>query len=366
MENIESRMLNALELLHYCHRFRDRLFAFYFGKAQHCEELLTDLRVLHTAGIRQILFCYADDRLVQKLELWNRSGQTFLIVNSNELELRTPAFMGQLQRQLGDGALPIVLLPHGDDSTSLKESVIHCAVAMGATKVFFPGPEAHLVIQGRKVSCPTPSQLEEALAHPDTSSYPADELGFLTHQQNTHGIEIVRVEAERGAVFREVFTHFGSGTLFTHEFPDVLRQAHESDVLDILAIMRPYVRAGTLKEMTPDEVLKAINSFTLYTVNEQIVALAALLEYDDCYELAKLCTLPRYQARGRAKKLVLELIEKAQGSGKRGLFALTVSVQVGEFFESLGFQPCPRESLPEAWKREYDFSRPSVSYWFSL
>ena len=237
---------------------------------------------------------------------------------------------------------------------------------MGATKVFFPGPEAHLVIQGRKVSCPTPSQLEEALAHPDTSSYPADELGFLTHQQNTHGIEIVRVEAERGAVFREVFTHFGSGTLFTHEFPDALRQAHESDVLDILAIMRPYVRAGTLKEMTPDEVLKAINSFTLYTVNEQIVALAALLEYDDCYELAKLCTLPRYQARGRAKKLVLELIEKAQGSGKRGLFALTVSVQVGEFFESLGFQPCPRESLPEAWKREYDFSRPSVSYWFSL
>ena len=96
------------------------------------------------------------------------------------------------------------------------------------------------------------------------------------------------------------------------------------------------------------------------------MALAALLEYDDCYELAKLCTLPRYQARGRAKKLVLELIEKAQGSGKRGLFALTVSAQVGEFFESLGFQLCERESLPEAWKREYDFRRPSVSYWFGL
>ena len=117
-------------------------------------------------------------------------------------------------------------------------------------------------------------------------------------------------------------------------------------------------------DFPPDEVLNAINSFTLYTVNSQIVALAALIDYEDCQELAKLCTLPRYQARGRARQLVLELLKKSREAGKRGLFALTVSDNVGEFFQQLGFEACQRDTLPQAWQDSYDFERPSKSYFF--
>ena len=364
MENIESRMLNALELLHYSHKFRDRLFAFYIEHSHDCHRLLTDLRVLHTANIRQILFCYTDQQLLRKLELWNRSGQNFLPLEVDEEELRSAAFMGRLQRILADGALPLVLLPQETHSVETREDVIHCAVAMGADKVFFPGPGANLKFAGRNLSCPTPRQLEEAISQPSLCNYHPDELRFLATQQALHKIEMVRVEAEPGAVFREVFTHFGSGTLFTNQYPDILRQAHESDVVDILAIMQPYVREGTLKEMSEDEVLNAINSFTLYTVNSQIVALAALIDYEDCQELAKLCTLPRYQARGRARQLVLELLKKSREAGKRGLFALTVSDNVGEFFQQLGFEACQRDTLPQAWQDSYDFERPSKSYFF--
>jgi N-acetylglutamate synthase-like GNAT family acetyltransferase len=92
------------------------------------------------------------------------------------------------------------------------------------------------------------------------------------------------------------------------------------------------------------------------------VCAAALRSYGDSVELAKLCTLPRFQARGRARALVLALVEEARKQGKRMIFALTVQPYVGEFFERLGFKPIERELLPEQWRQGYDFSRPSKAY----
>ena len=368
--NIDSRMLSALELLHYSERFSGQLFAFCFNSSDDCEDLLTDLRVLHAASIRQVLFCTADNTLIKKLDLWNRTGHRFLILEAHSTELESASFIGRIQRSLSSGHLPLIVLPSFprpiEEQLQTKSQVVHCAVALGATKVFFPGQRANLEISGRTVSCPSTKQLERALAHPEETNFPIEELRFFVEQQRLHEVELVKVEAKRGGIFGEVFTHSGSGTLFTNEFPNILRPAQESDVMDILAIMQPYVRKGTMKAMTEDELLTSIHSFTVFTVNEQIVALAALIEYEDCYELAKLCTLPRYQARGRARNLVIRLQEQGQLAGKRGLFALTVSENVGEFFLQMGFQSCPRESLPQSWQKNYDFARPSQSYWYPI
>lgn len=370
MEHIESRMLDALELLHYSARFSGQLFAFCFDSSNDCRDLLMDLRVLHAAKIRQVLFCDADNALLKWLALWNRSGHSFLVVELEEQEtLQSASFIGRIQRSLVAGHLPLVVLPTLSDPAeqrfTQKSEVIHCAVALGATKVFFPGPVANLRIDGRSNSCPSPEQLDRALENPMKINVDLERLEFFVQQQRLHGVEIVWVEDQRGAIFNEVFTHSGSGTLFTAEHPNIMRPAEESDVMDILAIMQPYVKAGTLKKMTEDELLSQIRSFTLYTVNQQIVALAALIEYDDCYELAKLCTLPRYQARGRARNLVRELQNRTKQAGKRGVFALTVSEAVGEFFLQMGFESCRREELPPSWKEDYDFSRPSEAFWYS-
>jgi amino-acid N-acetyltransferase len=369
-EDIESRMLDALELLHYSERFSGQLFAFCFDSSKDCRDLLTDLRVLHAAKIRQVLFCDPDNALLKRLDLWNQSGHSFLVLDLEDQEtVQSASFMGRVQRSLSAGHLPLIVLPtlppDAEQQLSLKAQVIHCAVALGATKVFFPGPLASLEIGGKTISCPSAVQLEKALAHPEEVNVPHDQLKFFVEQQRLHGVEIVWVEDQRGAIFSEVFTHSGSGTLLTTEFPNILRPAEESDVMDILAIMQPYVKAGTLKKMTEDELLSQIRSFTVYTVNEQIVALAALIDYGDCFELAKLCTLPRYQARGRARNLVRALQKTAAEAGKRGLFALTVSDSVGEFFLQMGFEGCSREELPECWKEDYDFGRPSRAYWYS-
>ncbi len=82
--------------------------------------------------------------------------------------------------------------------------------------------------------------------------------------------------------------------------------------------------------------------------------------------MGKLCTLPRYQARGRARELVRAILDKARQDGKRAVFALTVQDYVAEFFERLGFRQVPRESLPPSWQAGYDFSRPSRAFLHSL
>lgn len=361
-------MLQTLELLHYCGRFADKLFAFVFERSEYCEELLVDLRVLHAARIRQVLFCVHDKDLLTKLELWNRSGHKFLVLEAAVSDLKTAAFIGNLQRSLGDGHLPLVALSdfpaEEDGRLRADEAIMHCAVCLGAVKVFFPGEEPGLHLDGRLRSYPTAQELSVALELGKSANMSAPRLRFLAAQQQLHAVDMVIAQAKRGAIFREVFTHSGSGTLLTREYPNILRPARETDVRDIMAMMQPYIESGSIKPVSEESLLRSIPSFTVYSVNDQIVAAAALIPHDDCYELAKLCTLPRYQARGRARDLVRALQERTRAEGKRALFALTVSDFVGDFFERLGFKTIAREELPRAWRDNYDFSRPSKAYWY--
>ena len=369
-DDVDSQMLSTLELLHYCQRFRDRIFAFSFERSEYCEELLVDLRILHAAGIRQVLFCAADAGLVKKLELWNRSGYRFTIVEADCADLKTAAFIGQLQMELGEGNVPLVALRDFpvEEAAQLEAqgNVMHCAVDLGARKVFFPGPVAALEINGRMRSYPSEAEIRSALQGEGATNLSLARLRFIDEQQRLHLIDMVIVAASRGAIYREVFTHSGSGTLFTRAYPNIMRPARETDVRDIMAIMQPYVEEGSIKPVSEEALLASIRSFTVYSVNDQIVAAATLIEYGDCYELGKLCTLPRYQARGRARDLVRDLLERARGEGKVGVFALTVQDYVGEFFERLGFRPVSRQSLPAEWRQGYDFSRPSRAYYYPI
>lgn len=368
-DDIDSQMLSTLELLHYCQRFRDRLFAFSFERSEFCEELLIDLRILHAAGIRQVLFCATDASLLKKLELWNRSGYRFSIIEAGCSDLKTAAFIGELQRELGEGNVPFVALENfpRDEASQLEaqRNVMHCAVALGARKVFFPGPVAALEINQRVRSYPSEAEIQAALEGKESANVSPQRLQFIAEQQQLHLVDMVIVAAQRGAIYREVFTHAGSGTLFTRAYPNILRPAGEKDVRDIMAIMQPYVEEGSIKPVSEEALLASIRSFTVYSVNDQIVAAATLIQYGDCYELGKLCTLPRYQARGRARDLVRALLERAQEEGKAGVFALTVQDYVGDFFVRMGFQLVAREALPEAWQQGYDFSRPSQAYFYS-
>ncbi|MBI3929824.1 MAG: GNAT family N-acetyltransferase [Armatimonadetes bacterium] len=363
-------MLSTLELLHYCQRFRDTLFAFCFERSADCEELLIDLRVLHSARIRQVLFCPAGPELVHKLELWNRSGYRFLVIEGTPGHLQTAAFIGRLQTEVSRGRVPVVAIEpfpvRESGDFEVASGVMHCAVALGARKVFFPGREAGLEISGKFRSYPTPAELGDVLNLNLPINVPRPWLRFLVEQQELHRVDLVMIEARRGAIYQEVFTHSGAGTLLTREYPNILRPAMEADVRDIMNLMQPYVSDGSLKTVSEEELLESVRSFIVYTVNGQIVASAAVIEHEDCYELGKLCTLPRYQAQGRARELVRAVLEKARSDKKRAVFALTVNQYVADLFKRLGFQEVERETLPNSWRRSYDLSRASRGYWYSV
>ena len=372
---IDTQMLSALELLHYCKRFQDTLFAFCFENSAQCTAVLMDLRVLLAARIRQVIFCAADPDLTEAVETWNRAGDRFAIVVARTSELGEPAFIERVRSELDLGKAALVMLEDYSSFTAsqdfnainaVQSAVVQCAVDLGARKIFFPGEDAGLVISGKFRAYPSVQEVKKALAEEAEISIPRERLEFLLAQQELHNIDVVVVEARRGSIYEEVFTHAGSGTLFTCEYPNVLRNANESDVRDIMAIMQPYINDGSLKALSEEELLSMVRGFFVYSVNDQIIAAATLVDYGDCCEISKLCTLPRFQARGRARALVRALIDQARERGKVYVFALTVNAYVGDFFEKLGFKLIEREALPDKWRMGYDMSRASRAYFYML
>lgn len=367
---VDSQILASLELLHYCKRFQNSLFAFVFRKPEDCAQVVMDLRVLQAAQIRQVIFAPYDQKLVEALETWNRSGDRFAIYECSLGDVGSVAFIESLSAKLNSGCSPVIAIKEmpldRPAVTALHGDIIASIIDLGCKKVFFPGSESGLRINGHFRSYPTIAQLKEDLNGGAEFNIPPQEVAFICEQQELHGIDFVLVKARRGAIFEEVFTHAGSGTLFTAEYPNILRMAHEGDVRDIMAIMHPYIVEGALTPVAEEELLQMIRCFMVYSVNGVIVCAAALKHFGDLCELAKLCTLPRFQARGRARELVLALVNKARELGKSGIFALTVQSYVGEFFERLGFKEVSRESLPEEWLKAYDLSRPSRAFMMQL
>jgi N-acetylglutamate synthase-like GNAT family acetyltransferase len=367
---IDSQILSTLELLHYCRRFQDVLFAFSFRDPAHCSTLLMDLRVVLAARIRQVIFSPGDVELEHTFATWRTAGDRLTVIHARVDELKSVSFLDRLRTILKQGDAPLVSLQdfptESLERRAVEKAIVECSVALGASKMFFPGEVERLAINGVFKSYPSNQDVHQAIADQAELNISPRRLQFLIEQQEQHGIDVVLVGARRGAVFEEVFTHAGSGTLFTREYPNILRQAEASDVRDIMAIMQPYVSEGFLKPVTEEELLGIIRTFTVYSVNGQIVCAAALRDFGEASELVKLCTLPRYQARGRARALVRALLEEARSHGKESVFALTVQGYVGDFFERLGFVPVDRAELPEAWKAGYDFSRSSRAYLYRL
>lgn len=367
---IDNQILSTLELLHYCRRFEGKLFSFCFFCPDDCRALLMDIRSLHAARIKQVIVAPFQPQLEQQFELWKEAGDNFEVIRVLNNTFLNQDLYTTLNARLSEGVVPVVLVENVEGSTAgrleLYKEVFELSNSLGAKKLFFSSSEEGLFINNKFLSYPSNEQVRLALHEGDTTNIPREIVALIIENQEAFRIDVVLVQARRGSVYEEVFTHAGSGTLFTCEHLNELRPARRSDVRDIMAIMGPQIADRTLTPLSEEGLLSLIPHFTVYCVNEQIVAAAALVEFGDSYELSKLCTLPRYQAKGRAKALVESLLERARLDGKRAVFALTVQGYVGAFFERIGFERVSRESLPSAWRQGYDLSRKSTAYQYVL
>lgn len=365
-QSVDERMLDALEIFHYSYRFQARLFIMVLAEPIDLRQIITDLRVLHAAHIQTIVICHDHDKLLNLLQVWNNRGCPFQYLSAVSDKPDTEQDAQEIKKILSAGSIPVVGMSTTDGGSVDGEYLDHYSMGLASfmttDKIFFLSEEPGLTIDDRFLSHTTPDELKECL-NPDRSiNIGRNRLQFLVEQSYDQGFDIVLLEGKRGCLFQEIFTHRGIGTLLTSTYPNTIRIADLSDVMDISLLMKPYVQSNAILPVPEDNLAAEINNYYVYSVNNSIVAAAKLTEYGDAAEMAKFCTLPRYQGKGRAHELAIRLIETASKIGKKSIFALSIEPRMFDFFRNLGFSECSRRELPDSWLQNYDLTRPSKAF----
>ncbi len=363
---LDEQMLAATELFYYSSRFRDQLFAIILNSAESIPPILADLKVLQSSHIRPLVVCRAAPALRAKVGHWRALGYAFQYFSADIDSLQTLAREPELKRTLQEDRVPIIGVtdpkPTAFPPSTYDTAALALAAALDARKAFFVGPHRGVEVQGTLLSHPSSAEIRKVLQGNAPINISREALHFLHEEQQRHGFDLVVLPAESGMLYREIFTHRGVGTLLANDHRNVFRQAHPADVSDILMLMTPSVRTGQILPLSEEEVLKEIEHFYVYTVNGQIIATTKLTDYGEAAEIGKICTLPRYQGKGRARAAVERVIQRATELGKEYVFALTTQPRMFEFFTELGFTEVPRETLPKSWREHYDMARPSKAF----
>ena len=345
-DEIYKKLLNAGELFHYADRFRHQCFTIVFRSWLDFEVMIEDLKVLQSAQIRLAIFFKNpnDSELKNRLESLCRFNTQFAITKSLAQE--------------PTASRSLIYLPEHLESSSILESIKNCQ----SRKLIFINIYPQIDSNEKPASYCTPA---EWLAY---SSKDENYDSLLEYAESLDSkTNIVLLKAEPGELFKEVFTHVGSGTLIASDYEIKFEKASLQHASDIYYLILSYVVERIMLPVSREEILRSIDNFYILSIDDSVVASLLIKPYGKACELAKLCTLPRYRKLGLAKNLIAQVIESFEkDSDKSYCFALSNNSKVVDLFVSLGFERCERKSLPELWQSQYDFSRHSEACRFSL
>ncbi|SEA39308.1 N-acetylglutamate synthase, GNAT family [Desulfuromusa kysingii] len=357
---LESQMLDALELFYYANKFRSHLFVIVLDDSSTLDELMLDIRMLNAAHIRTLILHHPCAQVTKTLDLWRQRGFPF----HHYSNLQPQQVREGEHFPVGVEAIPICELnldgypnPH-----ALVKAALQVAENVGADKVFFLGKEKGLVMGEKFVSHLHPQELQKYLDADNQFNIENEKLNLFMQASTRIGVEVVLLNSASGSLFEEIFTHRGSGSLFTSDYPNVIRQGRSGDLMDLLMLVKHEIADGSILPINEDFLADNVGHYFVFTVNDTIVAASTLVDYGVAAELAKFCTLPRYQGKGRAMQLALSMIETAAKQKKEYVFALSINKKMWTFFENLGFSEVDRKELPQQWQQQYDFSRPSRAF----
>lgn len=363
--SVEVQMLNALEFFHYSYRFQHRLFVLSLSSETDLNNIVTDLRVLNASKVKCIVVMENQTNLSNIVQEWSDRGYPFVFF-LQEYDTEFDSSVTELRSLTEEGKIPVFGLKARQNRPvtleQIEKSTIELAQHFIVDKVFFLSRFEGLRINDAFISHLTPQEAQREMKGNAEVNIGRNRLDFLVRNNLEYGYEIVLLKAESGCLFQEIFTHRGKGTLLTNDYPNIIRKGKKSDVMDISLLLKPYVSSGAILPVTEDSIATEVHEYYVYTVNKSIVAIAKLTDHGAATELAKFCTLPRYQGKGRARELAEKMIQTVRHARKEFMFALSIEPKMFEFFKSLGFSECDRESLPESWKNQYDKTRQSKAF----
>ena len=353
-------MLNALEMLHYAKRFRGQRFVLVLGPGVLFEDVLMDIRLLDAAGVEATVFCNDSPIL--------RAAVNKAIERGTNLRFASDLSRWPLSRPT---AIQVIGLRPKETLLSYIEDhkITESCEEAGVRKIFLISEVEGLTVGGRLQSHPNMSEIANFLQ--DLGKYeiniPLPLLSAIYDCLKKSSLEVVILSSNKGSLYQEIFTHQGCGTLFSQDYPNVIRRAVREDTHSISLLMKPAVEDRLVLPLSEDDIARSVEHYSIYTVNGEIVAAARLTDYGSMVEMGKFSTLPRFRGRGRAQELAMHLLEEAKAQGKQAVFALSTNPKMWEFFERLGFSHIDRSKLPEEWSRNYDFNRKSKAliFWIS-
>ena len=159
-----------------------------------------------------------------------------------------------------------------------------------------------------------------------------------------------------GSLIRELFTRNGIGTSIAQAPFMSIRQAHSSDIPDIISLIRPLEDEGVLLRRSREYLDNHIHEFFVLEHDRQVYGCVALKTFanSQAAELACLVVSKNAQDGGYGELLLEHVLNETHKRGLNTLFAL--STQTSEWFLERGFQPVETSSLPPERLQEYHHS----------
>lgn len=246
---------------------------------------------------------------------------------------------------------PMGYAPTGECFNLTAEDVaVSAASALTADKLIF--------LSDTNNDLPDHLSLEQAQAFKNDSSQSAE---LRMHLQSAidaslNGVKRIHIlnQSQDGALFSELYTRDGSGTLVTAGVYESVRQATIDDVPGIYALIQPKIKAGQLLPRSIEQLEHDIQQFSVIERDGVIIGCAALkrLDQDNC-ELACLAVNDYFNNNGHGKTMLEHIACRAYKEKFKTMYAL--STQSEHWFLENGFVKSSPDNLPKS--RVYDRKR---------
>ena len=196
----------------------------------------------------------------------------------------------------------------------------------------------------------------------------ADNLCDTTKRQLRYAIQACESEVHRthlidrtsdGAIFQELFTRDGIGTLVSATPFEVMRTATLDDVAGIIDLITPLEEKGVLVARSREALETEISYFTVIDRDGLIVGCAALYPFGNqgSGELACIALHRDYTGQSRGTRLLEHLEKSALELGLNRIFVLTT--QTTHWFLERGFALSDLSCLPQEKRVLYNYRRNS-------
>jgi amino-acid N-acetyltransferase len=160
------------------------------------------------------------------------------------------------------------------------------------------------------------------------------------------------------ALFLEIYTRDGIGTMFNASLYEETRQASVADVSGIIDLIAPLEAKGALIKRSREQLEIEVEQFSVIERDGKIIGCAAIYPINEnTAELACLAIHSEYKGGGRGDILLKRITKLAKEKNLNQLLVLTT--QSVDWFKEHGFELGDINNLPEKKKALYNFQRNS-------